>query len=124
MVKDQLNPKFEDSLFIYTNSSRWILPTPKWHDTSIILDYEHDDGGVGDPKLGPNLETNVKDKQPLEDKKWNGNDDYIEDDDYNDLILKLDHFEKGEISKGKSISCAKENLALFKYTLCDVVREA
>lgn len=47
-----------------------------------------------------------------------------DDDDYSDLIISPNHFEKGENSKGMVILRDDENAALINQMLHDVIREA
>lgn len=68
--------------------------------------YDHGASGMDPADIGPILETNPKDEQPSkekyvkEDTRLDTDDD---DENYNHLILKPDHFQISTNSKGKSI---------------------
>lgn len=109
----------KDSLFIYIGSSWWFIPNSQTYGANDIHDFKYNGGSMEFPEP----KNNARIDQPPNDV-----DDILyydtNDDDYSDLILNHDHFEKGKSSIGMFISYHDKIVALVNKTLHDVIREA
>lgn len=126
LIKEPSIARFEDNLFIYEHVEHSLEQAPHRMDSANgVPTYEHDVEDVDSNKVSLNSKFNARNEEPFDYEELYGENDRQEhEDDYSDLIISPNHFEKCKHSKGKSILQDDENKAPVNQTLCEVIWEA